>query len=73
MLGLGSLEAALAVWLSLAATLLCVVYGALNWYARGKPDIVREERTVVVRGRQARTSGEQAEETGKHEGQGDGK
>ncbi len=53
MLGLGSLEAALAVWLCLAAALLCVVYGAVSWNKRGKPDTVRQEHTVVVRGRGA--------------------
>jgi hypothetical protein len=47
MLGLDSLEAALAIWLCLAAALLCVVYGAVNWNKRGRPDTVREERTVV--------------------------
>jgi hypothetical protein len=72
MLGLGSLEAALAVWLCLAAALLCVVYGALNWYTQGKPDIVREERTVVVRDPKAESSGRHGEEPKKHEGQGNG-
>lgn len=47
MLGLGSLEAALAFWLCLAATLLCVVYGAANWNKEGKPDRVKTERTVI--------------------------
>ena len=70
MLGLGSLEAALAVWLCLAAALLCVVYGALNWNTRGKPDAVHEERTVVVRDPKDRTTGKRGEETGKDEGHG---
>ncbi|WP_353616776.1 symporter small accessory protein [Desulfovibrio sp. Huiquan2017] len=35
MLGLGSVEIALAFWLSVAATVLCVVYGIVNWNNRG--------------------------------------
>lgn len=35
MLGLGSVEIALAFWLSIGATALCVVYGILNWNNRG--------------------------------------
>lgn len=31
MLGLGSIEIALAIWLCLAASVGCVVYGLLNW------------------------------------------
>lgn len=36
MLGFGSVTIALAFWLSLAASLLCVVYGILNWNNTGK-------------------------------------
>lgn len=36
MLGLGSLEIALAFWLSIAATALCVIYGIVNWNNSGK-------------------------------------
>ena len=54
MLGLGSLEAALAFWLCLAATLLCVVYGAANWNKEGKPDRVKTERTVIPGGKSAK-------------------
>jgi hypothetical protein len=35
MLGLGSVEIALAFWLSVAATALCVVYGIVNWNNKG--------------------------------------
>lgn len=35
MLGLGSVEIALAFWLSIGATLLCVVYGIVNWNNSG--------------------------------------
>ena len=70
MLGLGSLEAALAVWLCIASALLCVVYGAWNWNVRGKPDTVREERTVVVRDRKRKNRGG---ENGNKAGHGSGK
>ncbi len=35
MLGLGSVEIALAFWLSIGATALCVVYGIVNWNNSG--------------------------------------
>jgi hypothetical protein len=35
LLGLGSLETALAVWGSIAAALVCVVYGVVNWNKGG--------------------------------------
>jgi hypothetical protein len=35
MLGFGSVEIALAFWLSIAATVLCVVYGIVNWNKTG--------------------------------------
>ncbi|WP_407681394.1 symporter small accessory protein [Pseudodesulfovibrio profundus] len=38
MLGLGSVEIALAFWLSIASALLCVVYGIVNWNNTGKSD-----------------------------------
>lgn len=38
MLGLGSVEIALAFWLSIAATGLCVVYGIVNWNNSGEPE-----------------------------------
>jgi hypothetical protein len=37
MIGLGSIGAALAFWLCLGATALCVVYGLKNWNA-DEPD-----------------------------------
>ena len=71
MLGLGSLEAALALWLCLAAALLCVIYGAVNWNKQGKPDTVREERTVIVpEGGQGR--GSDNDRTGNREEHGSG-
>lgn len=36
MLGLGSVEIALAFWLSIGATLICVIYGIVNWNKSGK-------------------------------------
>lgn len=38
MLGLGSLEAALAFWLSLFAACSCIVWGLWNWNEKGAPD-----------------------------------
>lgn len=35
MLGFGSVEIALAFWLSIASTILCVVYGIVNWNNKG--------------------------------------
>ncbi len=35
MLGLGSVEIALAFWLSIGATALCVIYGIVNWNNSG--------------------------------------
>ena len=50
MLGLGSLEAALAFWLCIVATLICVIYGAMNWNKEGLPDKVKTEKTVLPQG-----------------------
>lgn len=36
MLGLGSVEIALAFWLSVGATAVCVIYGIVNWNNSGK-------------------------------------
>ena len=36
MLGFGSVEIALAFWLSIGATVLCVVYGIVNWNNTGE-------------------------------------
>ncbi len=36
MLGLGSMEIALAFWLSIGSTVLCVIYGIVNWNNSGK-------------------------------------
>jgi hypothetical protein len=36
MLGFGSVEIALAFWLSIGATILCVVYGIVNWNNTGE-------------------------------------
>lgn len=35
MLGFGSVEIALAFWLSIASAALCVVYGIVNWNETG--------------------------------------
>lgn len=35
MLGFGSIEIALAFWLSIGATAVCVVYGIVNWNKSG--------------------------------------
>ena len=35
MLGFGSVEIALAFWLSVGAAALCVVYGIVNWNNKG--------------------------------------
>lgn len=35
MLGLGSVEIALAFWLSIGATIICVIYGIVNWNNSG--------------------------------------
>lgn len=71
MLGLGSLEAALALWFCLAATLLCVVYGIVNWNKQGNPDTVREEHTVIVRERD-RSRGQDSDGTENREEHGSG-
>lgn len=47
MLGFGSLEVALAYWACLAASALCVVFGALNWNKRGEPDKVKLKKFVL--------------------------
>ncbi|WP_324292101.1 symporter small accessory protein [uncultured Pseudodesulfovibrio sp.] len=36
MLGFGSVEIALAFWMSIGATVLCVVYGIVNWNNSGE-------------------------------------
>lgn len=43
MIGLGSLGAVLAFWLSIAAAGLCVVYGILKWHTDGPPDTGKYE------------------------------
>lgn len=35
MLGFGSVEIALAFWLSIASTAVCVIYGIVNWNKTG--------------------------------------
>ena len=35
MLGFGSVEIALAFWLSIGSTVLCVIYGIVNWNKTG--------------------------------------
>ncbi|MFH1915197.1 MAG: symporter small accessory protein [Pseudomonadota bacterium] len=35
MMGLGSVEIALAFWLSIGSAVLCVVYGIVNWNNKG--------------------------------------
>ncbi|WP_348771052.1 symporter small accessory protein [Pseudodesulfovibrio sp. zrk46] len=41
MLGFGSMEIALAYWLSIGATVLCVVYGIVNWNESGESSDVK--------------------------------
>ena len=36
MLGFGSVEIALAFWLSIGSSILCVIYGIVNWNETGK-------------------------------------
>jgi len=38
MLGFGSVEIALAFWLSIGSAILCVVYGIVNWNETGSKD-----------------------------------
>ena len=52
MLGLGSLETALAFWLCIVATLICIIYGAINWNKEGTPDKVKSEKVVTPPGQQ---------------------
>lgn len=49
MLGFGSLEVALAYWACLAASALCIVFGALNWNKRGEPDKVKLKKYVLAK------------------------
>ena len=43
MLGLGSAEMALAYWLCIAASALCVVYGIVNWN-KGEGDLRKKRK-----------------------------
>ncbi len=43
MIGLGSIGAALAFWLSIGAAALCVVYGLLSWNNEGPPDVDQDQ------------------------------
>ncbi|MFW6415638.1 MAG: symporter small accessory protein [Thermodesulfobacteriota bacterium] len=56
MLGLGSLETALAFWLCIVATLVCVIYGAINWNKEGSPDRIKSEKTVIPPGKKKKTT-----------------
>lgn len=47
MLGMGSVEMALAYVLCLAASVFCVVYGVLKWNDKGR---VIEQKVEVKRG-----------------------
>lgn len=38
LLGMGSVEIALAFWLSVGASVLCLVYGLINWNRGGETD-----------------------------------
>ena len=40
MLGMGSIETALAIWLTLGVSVLCIGYGIVYWNDAGKPDKV---------------------------------
>lgn len=40
MLGLGSWDTALAVWMCIGSAVLCVAYGLLKWNDAGVPDTV---------------------------------
>ncbi|MEF2145176.1 MAG: symporter small accessory protein [Desulfovibrionaceae bacterium] len=44
MLGLGSTEIAIAFWLVIICSAVCVGYGALNWNRGGEEDVVDPER-----------------------------
>ncbi|MGE4291932.1 MAG: symporter small accessory protein [Desulfovibrio sp.] len=44
MLGLGSIEIALAFWLVIASAVLCIGYGAAKWNSGGQEDAVDPER-----------------------------
>ncbi len=52
MLGFTTLEPALAYWLCFACTVLCVVYGVVNWNNSGKP--MPTEKHVIVKQGQKR-------------------
>lgn len=41
MLGMSSLETALAFWLTLGLCVLCIGYGIVKWNDAGKPDKIR--------------------------------
>ena len=43
MIGMGSVEMALVYWLCIAASVLCVAYGVINWNQDGLQDKVTEE------------------------------
>ena len=47
MLGLGSVEIALAVWLCILASAVCIVYGIWKWNDKGEPDKVKIKRTII--------------------------
>jgi hypothetical protein len=45
MLGLADGWVAAAYWLCLASSLICIIYGALNWNKGGEAAVGDEERT----------------------------
>ena len=49
MIGLGSIEIALAFWCSIGSAVLCIGYGILNWNKQGKPDRVTTRHKRVIR------------------------
>lgn len=48
MLGLGSVEIALAFWLVILSSLLCIGYGVIKWNSGGEEDAVDPERDEAL-------------------------
>lgn len=47
MLGLGSVEIALAYWACILASVFCIIYGSLKWNDKGAPDKVKLSKTIL--------------------------
>jgi hypothetical protein len=61
MLGFTTLEPALAYWLSIACTAICVIYGVLNWNDAGKP--VPTQKHIILPKEQDQTASIQESDT----------